>query len=46
VGKIILADFDYVDPSNLNRQILHHKKDIEGLWSSNKGKASFYELGN
>jgi adenylyltransferase/sulfurtransferase len=28
VGKIILADFDSVDPSNLNRQILHQKKDI------------------
>lgn len=28
VGKIILADFDIVEPSNLNRQFLHHEKDI------------------
>ncbi len=28
VGKIILADFDSVDLSNLNRQFLHHEKDI------------------
>lgn len=28
VGKIIIADFDVVDPSNLNRQFLHHEKDI------------------
>lgn len=28
VGKIILADFDSVDLSNLNRQFLHHDKDI------------------
>ncbi|MDM7917899.1 MAG: HesA/MoeB/ThiF family protein [Methanosarcina sp.] len=28
VGKIILADFDTVDPTNLNRQFLHHEKDI------------------
>jgi adenylyltransferase/sulfurtransferase len=28
VGKIIIADFDIVDPSNLNRQFLHHEKDI------------------
>ncbi len=27
-GKIIIADFDIVDPSNLNRQFLHHEKDI------------------
>lgn len=31
VGKIILADFDSVDPSNLNRQFLHHQKDIGRL---------------
>src|SRR5512136_2809189 len=31
VGKIILADFDSVDPSNLNRQFLHHVKDIGRL---------------
>lgn len=31
VGKIILADFDSVDPSNLNRQFLHHEKDIGRL---------------
>ncbi len=28
VGQIIIADFDIVDPSNLNRQYLHHEKDI------------------
>lgn len=28
VGKIILADFDCVEKSNLNRQFLHHEKDI------------------
>ncbi len=28
IGKIILADFDCIDPSNLNRQFLHHEKDI------------------
>lgn len=27
VGKIILADFDSVELSNLNRQFLHHEKD-------------------
>ncbi|MDW5550116.1 HesA/MoeB/ThiF family protein [Methanosarcina sp.] len=31
IGKIILADFDSVDPSNLNRQFLHHQKDIGRL---------------
>lgn len=31
VGTIILADFDSVDPSNLNRQFLHHEKDIGRL---------------
>lgn len=28
VGKIRIADFDTVDPSNLNRQFLHHERDI------------------
>ena len=28
VGQIIIANFDIVDPSNLNRQYLHHEKDI------------------
>ena len=28
VGKLILVDFDFVDPSNLNRQFLHHERDI------------------
>ena len=28
IGKIILADFDSVELSNLNRQFLHHEKDI------------------
>ncbi|AKB34829.1 Dinucleotide-utilizing enzymes involved in molybdopterin and thiamine biosynthesis family 2 [Methanosarcina siciliae C2J] len=28
VGNIILADFDSVELSNLNRQFLHHEKDI------------------
>jgi adenylyltransferase/sulfurtransferase len=28
VGRLILADFDFVDPSNMNRQFLHHEKDI------------------
>jgi adenylyltransferase/sulfurtransferase len=28
IGKILLADFDSVEPSNLNRQFLHHEKDI------------------
>jgi molybdopterin/thiamine biosynthesis adenylyltransferase len=28
VGKIIIADFDIVDPSNLNRLFLHHERDI------------------
>lgn len=28
VGKIIIADFDSVELSNLNRQFLHHEKDI------------------
>jgi molybdopterin-synthase adenylyltransferase len=31
IGKIILADFDSVDVSNLNRQFLHHEKDIGKL---------------
>lgn len=29
VGEIIIADFDCVEKSNLNRQFLHHEKDIE-----------------
>lgn len=28
VGKIILSDFDCVEKSNLNRQFLHHEKDL------------------
>jgi adenylyltransferase/sulfurtransferase len=28
VGKIIIADFDIVDSSNLNRQFLYHERDI------------------
>ena len=28
IGEIIIADFDSVDLSNLNRQFLHHEKDI------------------
>ncbi|AKB81409.1 Dinucleotide-utilizing enzymes involved in molybdopterin and thiamine biosynthesis family 2 [Methanosarcina barkeri 3] len=28
VGKIVLADFDSVELSNLNRQFLHHEKDV------------------
>ena len=28
VGKIIIADFDVVDSSNLNRQYLHHETNI------------------
>ncbi|MGB9927096.1 MAG: HesA/MoeB/ThiF family protein [Methanosarcina sp.] len=28
IGKIILVDFDTVDLSNLNRQFLHHEKDL------------------
>lgn len=28
IGKIILADFDSVERSNLNRQFLHHEKDL------------------
>ena len=28
VSKIILADFDSVELSNLNRQFLHHEKDV------------------
>ena len=28
IGKILLADFDSVEPNNLNRQFLHHEKDI------------------
>src|SRR5512133_2014725 len=28
IGKIILADFDCVEKSNLNRQFLHHEKDL------------------
>jgi molybdopterin-synthase adenylyltransferase len=28
VGKIIIADFDVVDSSNLNRQFLHYEQDI------------------
>lgn len=28
IGKIILADFDSVELSNLNRQFLHHEKDL------------------
>ena len=28
IGKIIIADFDCVEASNLNRQFLHHEKDI------------------
>ena len=49
VGKIIIADFDIVDPSNLNRQFLHHEKDIgrekvksaeEKLLSLNPGNRS------
>jgi len=28
VGKIIIADFDVVDSSNLNRQFLHYERDI------------------
>src|SRR5690606_1204838 len=31
VGKISLADFDFVEASNLNRQFLHHEKDIGRL---------------
>ena len=38
VGKIILADFDTVELSNLNRQFLHHEKDI--------GKTSVHEPRN
>ena len=47
VGKLILADFDSVDLSNLNRQFLHHEKDIgRSKVESAKGKASFYESRN
>ncbi|BBL64171.1 MULTISPECIES: HesA/MoeB/ThiF family protein [Methanosarcina] len=28
VGKIIIADFDCVEKSNLNRQFLHHERDL------------------
>jgi len=28
IGKIIIADFDCVEKSNLNRQFLHHERDI------------------
>ncbi|TAH62761.1 MAG: HesA/MoeB/ThiF family protein, partial [Methanosarcina mazei] len=28
IGKIILADFDTVDSTNLNRQFLHYEKDV------------------
>ena len=28
IGKIVIADFDTVDPSNLNRQILHWDGDV------------------
>lgn len=28
VGKIIIADFDRVEKSNLNRQFLHHERDL------------------
>lgn len=31
VGKIVLADFDSVELSNLNRQFLHHEKDVGRL---------------
>lgn len=33
VGHLVLADFDRVDPSNLQRQILHHTADIGRLKS-------------
>lgn len=28
IGKIIIADFDRVERSNLNRQFLHHERDL------------------
>ena len=31
VGKMIIADFDQVDESNLQRQIIHSQNDIGGL---------------
>ena len=42
IGKLILADFDQVDESNLQRQIAHHHADIgeqKALSAANKLKA-------
>ncbi len=40
VGKIIIADFDIVDSSNLNRQFLHYERDV----GSNKVKSAKKKL--
>ena len=31
VGRLVLSDFDRVEPSNLQRQIIHHESDIGEL---------------
>ena len=41
IGKIILADFDTVDSTNLNRQFLHYEKTL-GEQRLNLQRRSFF----
>jgi len=43
IGTLVLSDFDRVEPSNLQRQIIHHESDIGELKASS-AKRSLHEI--
>jgi molybdopterin/thiamine biosynthesis adenylyltransferase len=43
VGNLVLSDFDRVEPSNLQRQIIHRQRDI-GEPKAFSGRATLHEL--
>ena len=43
VGELVLVDFDKVDLTNLQRQILHRTKDID-RFKTDSAKEHLYEL--